>query len=166
VRIILCLIVCICLNTQTVFANSSQNTALNKQAPSFILSDINREKRSIKEWKGNLIILNFWATWCLPCKEEIPLLNEFHKQYKDQDLSIVGIAVDHWAAVKKFNKHIPIDYVNLIGNIDSTLLVKRYGNKTGALPYTVIIEPSGKIVSIASGQLTRQYLKKTIQKHL
>lgn len=147
------------------FANNSSN-ALNKPAPNFSLSDIDRKRRNLNEWKGKLIILNFWATWCVPCKTEIPILNEVQKTYASEGLQVIGIAVDHWAAVKQFNHLIPIEYVNLIGNIDATLLVKRYGNRTGALPYTVVINPDGRIVSIASGQLTEQYLKQVIEKNL
>ncbi|MDX1811477.1 MAG: TlpA disulfide reductase family protein [Gammaproteobacteria bacterium] len=150
----------------TAFASTDNKNVLNKKAPAFALADIHHKRRSLSEWKNRVVILNFWATWCVPCRKEIPLLNSLQKNHSSKELQIVGIAIDHWAAVKKYVSEIPIDYVNLIGNIDATLLVKRYGNDRGVLPYTVVISPDGKIVSIAAGQLTEDYLNHITEKYL
>lgn len=136
---------------------------LGKPSPGVYLADVNGHHLSLKQWHGKVILINFWATWCSPCIKEIPLLNTFQKRYAEDDLQIVGIAIDNAAAINKFTRKIPIQYPNLIGNAE---LVLAFGNQAGSLPYTVIIDQHGKIVEIASGMLTETYLQKTIEKHL
>ena len=136
---------------------------IGKPSPDFSLPDINDQTLSLKQWRGKVIVLNFWATWCLPCLKEIPLLNKFQKHYAIDGLQIVGIAIDNKIAIKKFIKKTPIHYPNLIGNVQVTL---KFGNQAGLLPYTVIINQQGNVVEVASGMLTEKYLQRVIEKHL
>lgn len=136
---------------------------LGKPSPNFFLPDLNGQEVSLGKWQGKLVLINFWATWCLPCMKEIPVLNTFQKRYADDDFQVVGIAIDNIVAIKKFTQKIPIQYPTLIGD---TQLVLKFGNRAGALPYSVIIDQQGKIVEIASGMLTETYLQRTIEKHL
>ena len=165
-RLFLTLILAIGILLPVSQASSYENSMLGKAAPRFTLKDINHKDRRLSEWRGKLVIVNFWATWCIACKKEIPLLNAFHRKYAGKGLSIVGIAIDHWAAVKQYNIDVPIDYVNLIGKIDASFIVKRYGDIAGALPYSVVIDPEGKIVSISPGLLTQKYLDNIVEKFL
>jgi len=91
------------------------------------------------------------------------MLNTFQQRYAEDDLQIVGIAIDNKNAIQKFTQKIPINYPNLIGNAQ---LVLEFGNHAGLLPYTVILNQQGKVVEIASGMLTESYLQRTIEKHL
>lgn len=145
------------------FVNAS---VLNRMAPQFTLQDSNDHIHRLKDWRGKLIIINFWATWCAPCKEEIPLLNELQKEYGDDGLQMVGIAIDNEAAIKQFTAVIPINYVNLIGGTEGSKLVSQYGNKAGVLPYTVVVNQQGVVISVAKGLLTKKYLRQTIEKYL
>ena len=136
---------------------------LGKIAPEISLPNIDNQNQSLKQWQGSVILINFWATWCLPCLKEIPLLNKFQKKYAVDGLQIVGIAIDNKQAIKRFSQKTPLQYPNLLGNAQTTL---KFGNQAGLLPYTVIINQKGKIVEIASGMLTEKYLKNVIEKHL
>ena len=143
--------------------NAKERRILGKTIPAISLENIEGQKQSLDQWQGKLIVINFWATWCLPCLKEIPLLNQFQKEYAIDGLQIIGIAIDNKLAVKKFIKKTPILYPNLLGNAQVTL---KFGNQAGLLPYTVIINQKGKIVEVASGMLTKKYLQRAIEKHL
>lgn len=160
------LIVAILTVSTSIALGAQRSEVLNKPAPSFSLPDINSKVRSLTDWKGKLIILNFWATWCTPCRKEIPLLNQMQANYHFDGLQVIGVAVDNKQAVTEFNQTIPIDYVNLIGGLEAAKLTTRYGNNAGALPYTVIIDSQGAVTSIAAGLLTESYLRKVIERNL
>ncbi len=134
-------------------------------APDFSLPDAQGKLHRLTDWQGKVVILNFWATWCGPCKKEIPLLNAMQKDYGSDELQIVGIAIDNPKAVEQFIQLIPIEYLYLIGGTRAVKLVSRYGNTEGVLPYTVIIDPKGKIASIAKGLLTEKYLRRVIERN-
>ena len=138
---------------------------IGTSAPVFLLPDSNGKLHSLKRWNNKLIIVNFWATWCAPCKKEIPLFNDIQREF-DDEIQFVGIAIDNAKDVKIFNKNIPLNYPNLIGGLDAIELVQQYGNKTGTLPYTVFINRTGKILMTASGKVTRRFLQRTIEKLL
>jgi len=144
---------------------ASDNSLIGNKPPAFSLPDVNGRHHNLSEWRNKFIILNFWATWCAPCKKEIPLFNEFQEAYSDE-IQFIGIAIDNAKDVSKFTKIIPINYPNLIGGLESTGLVREYGNKAGTLPYTIFITKHGKIISIASGEITRRFLEKILEKHL
>ena len=132
------------------------NPAIGNQRPEFAAMDLNHQLRNIKEWDGKIIFLNFWATWCPPCKKEIPAFIELQEAYADQGLQIVGIAIDDEAAVAEFADNVGINYPTLIAEVDGVGLAKRYGNGIGALPYTVIINPNGEISDTFRGELSKK----------
>ncbi len=131
------------------------NAALGQQRPEFAALDLNGEMRNIKEWKGKLILLNFWATWCPPCKKEIPHFIELQKEYGDQGFQIIGIAIDDEDAVRQYVEEVGMNYPSLVVQDEGVLLAKRYGNGIGALPYSVIINPDGEISYTIMGELSK-----------
>ena len=137
-----------------------------KSVSDTILLDLDGKKRSLIEWQDKVILINFWATWCTPCKKEIPLLNKYQKEYKDDELQVIGIAIDNAIATKQFIKKIPIDYPVLVGSKTGTKLAQQMGNRSGALPYTVIINQRGQLVETASGLLNESYLRRIAEKYL
>lgn len=155
---------CIASFVSSTFA--AENAILGKSAPEFSFPTLTGEKYTLASIPGKIKIINFWATWCTPCQKEIPLLNKLHEEYTEDGLQIIGIAIDNAEAVKKFIDLIPIEYLHLIGGFEASALVEKYGNQQGVLPYTVIIDRRGKILSVAAGLLTEQYLRKSIEKYL
>ena len=107
------------------------------------LQDLSEKTLTLQNYKNKLLIINFWATWCAPCREEIPELNEF---YKHNDINLIAIAIDEIADVVKFQDEIPIQYPSFIANdIDGVRLTKNLGNSRGVLPFTVIVQPDGLV---------------------
>lgn len=135
-------------------------------APPFTLPDLDNRPRSLSEWQGKVVVLNFWATWCPPCRKEIPAFNKLQKKYAAKGLQFVGIAIDDKTAVKKFLEIIPIDYELLVGDANAIEIAKTYGNLSGVLPYTIIIDRQGKIVSITEGALSEREAEQAIRKLL
>jgi thiol-disulfide isomerase/thioredoxin len=133
--------------------------------PEFSALDLSDQSRNIKEWDGKLILLNFWATWCPPCKKEIPDFINLQKQYGDQGLQIIGIAIDGKEPAKDFAEAIGMNYPVLVAGGDGVQLAQRYGNVAGVLPYTVIINPAGEISSTIRGELSMIRAKELLEKN-
>lgn len=123
----------------------SAESLIGQPRPDFTLYDINANLRDLKEWDGQVIVLNFWGTWCPPCLKEIPDLNAFHKDYKDKNVALIGIAHDTAAKVAEFKEKMEMEYTQLYDPLLAVELSKAYGNELGALPYTVIIDKNGVI---------------------
>jgi len=131
------------------------SAALGQQRPEFAALDIDGEMRNIKEWDGKLILLNFWATWCPPCKREIPDFIALQKKYGDQGFQIIGIAIDDEDAVRAYMKKVGMNYPSLVVQDEGVMLAKRYGNGIGALPYSVLINRDGEISYTIKGELSK-----------
>ena len=123
--------------------------------PEFTMTDINGATRNIKEWDGHIILLNFWATWCPPCLEEIPGFIELQAQYGDQGFQIIGIAIDDEEAVREFAKEKNFNYPIIAAEFEAIGLASRYGNRSGGLPYSVIINRDGEISDKITGELSK-----------
>ena len=128
--------------------------------------DINNKSVSLIQYKNKWLLVNFWATWCAPCREEIPELNKLFKN--NDDIHLVGIAIDDIEAVNKFITKTPIHYESLISNdIKGVEISKSLGNDKGVLPFTVLIKPNGKIQEVFFGKLNMEslntYLKEVIK---
>src|SRR3989338_8663897 len=111
----------------------------------FTLPDLEGKKRSLHEWRGKVIVLNFWATWCPPCREEIPLFIALQKKHGADNFQTIGVAIDNKTAVMLYRQSEGMNYPILIGNDTTMGLMADYGNRTGSLPFTVIIDRSGSI---------------------
>ncbi len=122
--------------------------------------------RRIAEWQGKVLVCNFWATWCPPCREEIPLLVSERDALASKGLEIVGIAIDSAANVVEFVKMTEISYPILIADASGIELMRELGNQSGALPYTVFLDRDGAIVARKLGALHRPELQRILQKLL
>ena len=129
-------------------SNLSQNkeVAVSNVRPLFKLKDLEDKVRDVKEWDGQVLMINFWATWCPPCRKEIPAFVELQEKYKDKGLTIVGIALDEKQAVIDFTDPMGVNYPILMGEDEGIKLSKAYGNRLGVLPFTVVIDRKGNII--------------------
>lgn len=113
----------------------------------YALPDLDGRSHRLSEWRGKVVLVNFWATWCGPCREEVPLLKDAQTRLQSQGLQIVGIAVDDWEPVAAYDREVRFNYPVLLGAADALELLTRYGNPQGSLPYSVVLDRSGTPVS-------------------
>lgn len=103
--------------------------------------------------RGKPVLVNFWATWCPPCVEELPLLNQFFHDHTAQGLQVLGLAVDQPSSVRTFLQRMPLDFTIAMAGLGGTELSRTLGNDTGALPYSVLIGANGQVIHRKMGQL-------------
>ena len=118
------------------------------------LTDVNGKMQTLSTSRGKVLVVNFWATWCTPCRKEIPALKKIQTKYAANGVQIVGIALDNVAKVREYALEININYNFLIGNADTLVISKDLGNQAGVLPFTVILDRAGKVVYTHAGALT------------
>lgn len=132
------------------------------QLPLFSLPDLEGRTRFSNEWLGKVLVVNFWATWCPPCRREIPLFIELQEGRGSNGLQFVGIAIDSPEPVKEFAKSIEINYPVLIGETDAISLSESLGNRFSSLPFTIIFDRAGKPIYTKAGEVDRQTLEEQI----
>jgi cytochrome c biogenesis protein CcmG/thiol:disulfide interchange protein DsbE len=132
-----------------------------KKAPVFVLSDANGAPVRLSEFKGKVVVLDFWATWCTGCKIEIPWFMEFQDKYKSQGLATIGAAMDDegWEKVRPFVKQHPFNYPIVAG--DAASMAKTF-NITG-LPLTILIDRTGKIVDTHAGVVDKDAWEREVR---
>lgn len=129
--------------------------AMPTQLPDFSLPDREGTVRSIRSWSGKSMIVNFWATWCAPCRREIPLLREIQQQHGPEGYQVVGVAVDFREDVLKYASEIGIDYPLLIGEQEGLDAVMSFGIGSVGFPFTVFTDDRQRIILTHLGELTR-----------
>ena len=122
--------------------------------------DLQGMKRALTEWRGKVVVANFWATWCAPCLEEIPLLIAARRAQKS--IEVVGIAIDQTAKVQQFVVKMKIDYPILLAESQGLDLIRTLGNRSGGLPFTVFLDRSGRPASTKIGVLRQAELDSTL----
>ncbi len=148
-------------NTSISYNLSAPEAAAAIQQFSFL--DLEEKRQPLSQWKGKIMVLNFWATWCPPCRAEIPDFVKFQKAYASKGVQIVGIAIDQKSKVVDFAKEYKMNYPVLLGDLAGIDLAKRIGNKEGGLPYTVVVGQDGKIVATQLGAISYEKLQVTIE---
>lgn len=128
-------------------------------------TDLQGSSRTLGQWDQKLLIVNFWATWCAPCKEEIPILVKLQAKYGDKNLQIVGIAADSSSNVGKFSQNANINYPVFIHEAGAIEFSKRLGNRFGLLPHTVVFKPGGDVIYSKLGPITEADLGDVIVKN-
>jgi thiol-disulfide isomerase/thioredoxin len=121
--------------------------------PDFTLADADGQPRSIREWSGKALVINFWATWCPPCRRELPLLNRLHASHAAEGFQVIGVAVDFRDDVLAFMRDTPIDYPMLIGEQDGLDAVRAFGMGNLGFPFTVFTDRRGRVVTVHVGEL-------------
>ncbi|NQW70286.1 MAG: TlpA family protein disulfide reductase [Betaproteobacteria bacterium] len=115
------------------------------------------------DWQGKVLVVNFWASWCPPCVEEMPTLDLLQKAFLQENVVFVGIGIDSPSNIREFLEKTPVSYSILIGGLEGSALAKQMGNAQGALPFTVIINSKGKAVYSKLGKISEDELRKAIK---
>jgi thiol-disulfide isomerase/thioredoxin len=123
--------------------------------PQFTLADRAGKATSIASFGGKSLIINFWATWCAPCRSEIPLLETLHSEWAGREVSVVGIAVDYRDKVLEFADRFKIGYPLLIGEQDALDAAAAFGVESPVFPFTVFTDRRGEVVALYIGELHR-----------
>ena len=128
---------------KSCLANLQENKP--KYISPFSLQDLDGNTRNINEWSNRRVLINFWATWCLPCRREMPMLQNLYLNKDIHNIEIIGVAVDHNEPVKDFINEYGIEFPILIGQSNAYEIMQQLGNSVQTLPYTLVVEPDGLI---------------------
>ncbi len=126
------------------------------ELPSFKLKGVDNKTHSLDEWKGKVILLNFWASWCSPCKQEIKDFRKYQLHFKNNNFQIVSIGVDKEEDILKISKELRINYPILLADIEQESgkeILAQWGNDKSYIPYSVVINTDGIIHYIHKGPL-------------
>lgn len=155
------------VNTESVKAETAvSNSVIGSLRPEFSMPDTEGTVRNIKEWDGKVLVINFWATWCPPCRREMPAFIELQEQYGEQGLQNIGVALDETDKVIDFMDTYGVNYPMLLADLAAIEVGKQYGNRFGALPYTAIVDRQGKITFTRRGELEKEVAEVEIKKLL
>jgi len=145
-------------DTHSVPVTEIASPIIGKTRPEFAMMDIEGNVRNIKDWDGQVVLLNFWATWCPPCLEEIPGFIEIQQQLDNRGFQIIGVAVDNEENVREFANEMAMNYPILAGEMEAIELSQKYGNSIGGLPFSAIIDKNGKVTHTITGELSKERL--------
>ncbi|MDT8321194.1 MAG: TlpA disulfide reductase family protein [Xanthomonadales bacterium] len=148
--------------SSTPVAAPRQEDLVGQPRPDFSLSNLQGRLISAGEFDGKVLLLNFWASWCAPCVEEMPMLSELQRNYAGRGLQVLGIAVDDEGKARDFARELGVVYPVLAGQGQGMVLGRRYGNSSGMLPYSVLVDRSGIVRWVYLGALGREELERRI----
>ena len=129
-----------------------------ERLPDFTLPNVDGSPWRAEEWRGKVMVLNFWATWCPPCRREMPLFVRLDERFRDRGALFVGIAIDDPQAVRDFIDTHGIEFPMLLGQERGIELARRLGNRLEALPYTVVTDREGRVRLRRAGEMTERTL--------
>jgi cytochrome c biogenesis protein CcmG, thiol:disulfide interchange protein DsbE len=133
------------------------------RAPDFVRADLAKKPVQLSEYRGKLVLLNFWATWCAPCREEMPAFSQWQREYGTRGLQIIGVSMDDDAdAVKQFLAEYPVSYSIVMGDAK---LAESFGGVLG-LPLTFLIDQEGRVVARFQGQEDVSRIETAIKQRL
>ncbi len=123
------------------------------------LPDATGSERQLSEWQGKTLVVNFWATWCPPCVDEMPELVELQDDLASQGVQVLGIGIDSPSNIRQFSEKHQISYPLLVSGMAGTDLSREFGNQAGGLPFTVLIDSDGKVRKTYIGRLDLKKLR-------
>jgi peroxiredoxin len=134
-------------------ASPAATNMIGQHRPPYTLGAMDGRRVSAAEFDGQVVLVNFWATWCAPCREEMPMLQQVQERFDGQGLQVVGIALDDVARAREFAEKLGISYTILVGSADVMATGVIYGNQAGMLPYSVLVDRDGVISWTWLGEL-------------
>ncbi len=131
--------------------------------PAFTLPDIAGKQRDFSEWQGKNRLLNFWATWCAPCRREIPLLKDFQVEQAGNGFQVIGVAVDYPEAVAAYDESANFNYPVLVGEQDAMAVAESSGIEFIGMPFTMFVASDGEYLGAYIGELHQEHLDKVVE---
>jgi thiol-disulfide isomerase/thioredoxin len=133
--------------------------AVPEQMVAFTLPDLEGEPRSIDEWRGKVRLVNFWATWCAPCRREIPLLKQAQAEHGADNLQVIGVAVDNADDVIAYARNTDFNYPILVGQDDAMAAAEASGVAFIGLPFTLVVAPGGELIKAHIGEIVAEQIE-------
>lgn len=127
------------------------------------LTDPSGKNQQMAQWKDKILVINFWATWCTPCVEEMPELVELQDEIGPAGKQIIGIGIDSAANIAEFAGKHKITYPLYVAGVEGTSLARRFGNESGGLPFTVVVDRTGRIHKAYLGRLKMDQLRQDLK---
>ncbi|MCG3185585.1 MAG: Thiol-disulfide oxidoreductase ResA [Rhodocyclaceae bacterium] len=131
-----------------------------------VLPDADGQTRPFSQWRGKVLVVNFWATWCPPCREEMPAFSRLHTRYADRGVQFVGLAIDEAEKVRAFRRETGTSYPLLIGNSGTLGLAGLLGNAAQGLPFTIALDRQGRLIGRKLGVWKEAELERLLQAQL
>lgn len=146
------------------FSNSRlQPGAVNPEAVSMLFaqrySDSSGTVQPLSDWRGKFLVVNFWATWCPPCVQEMPHLQEVRDEFVDQNVEVLGLGIDSAENIARFQQQYSIRFPLYVSGADGVEMTQAFGNAARVLPYTVLITPNGTVAQRKAGQISPDELR-------
>jgi thiol-disulfide isomerase/thioredoxin len=135
-----------------------------QQLTALSLTDSQGKPQKLSQWQGKFLLVNFWATWCAPCVEEMPELSELQKDLIKSNIQLIGLGIDSPSNISEFAQKYQISYPLFAAGVVGTDLSRQMGNQAGGLPFTVLISPDGNVLKSYLGRLNIQQLRSDIIK--
>jgi peroxiredoxin len=145
-------------------APASANMPAAQQLLALSLADSHGQKQALSQWKGKFLIVNFWATWCAPCVQEMPELSSLQGELTGKNIQLLGLGIDSPSNISEFADKYKISYPLLAAGMEGSELSRQLGNDKGGLPFTVLISADGKIAKTYVGRLKMDELRADISK--
>jgi thiol-disulfide isomerase/thioredoxin len=127
------------------------------------LPDSNGAVFAFEQLRGKPVVINFWATWCAPCVEEMPQLSSLAQETRDTGVRFVGLGVDNQDAIARFSARLPVSYPLVVANATGAFLAGRFGNAAGGLPFTVVLSAAGKVKQQILGRVNIDSLREVLK---
>jgi thiol-disulfide isomerase/thioredoxin len=125
--------------------------------------DLQGRTQALAQWQGKVLVVNFWATWCPPCRKEIPAFIRLQDKYHSRGLQFVGVAIDDEDKVRAFVSDFGVNYPVLIGGLDAVEAGRAAGNRMGGLPFTVILDRQGRHAGSQLGEVAESRLESLVK---
>lgn len=140
----------------------SGDASFPSDAIAFTLPDLEGKPRSLSEWEGKARLVNFWATWCAPCRREIPLLKRAQAEHAADDLQVIGVAVDYPEDVVAYARTADFNYPILIGRDEAIAAAEASGVQFIGLPFTMVISPDGHLIKTHMGEIVAAHVEQIV----
>lgn len=127
------------------------------------LTDVTGRTQHLEQWRGKVLVVNYWATWCSPCRDEMPGFSRLHQKFQSKGVQFVGISTDDAAKIIEFQKETPVSYPLLIGDMNTMTKSAELGNSRQALPFTAVFDREGNLAMTRLGRWSEADLEAKLE---